>query len=134
MSRPLKRSVLINTLLCVVWIFMKQTLSSRFEWMPFWQLILSLTLKIGCLLFPTVEHMITSPAGISLNRVLKYCPSWFMMTIVWLISCLPRSFLGNVVKLWLQFKLLNFNSSTPYLTDACLGATLDLINPRYVDS
>jgi len=88
--------------------------------------------KIGCLLFPTVEHMITSPAGISLNRVLKYVPSLFMMSIVWLISCLPRSFLGNVVKLWLQFKLLNFNSSTPYLTDACLGATLDLINPRVV--
>ena len=119
-------------LLCVVRIFMKQTLSSRFEWLTFLQLILSLTLKIGCLLFPTVEHMITSPAGISLNRVLKYVPSLFMMSIVWLISCLPRSFLGNVVKLWLQFKLLNFNSSTPYLTDACLGATLDLINPRYV--
>ena len=121
-------------LLCVVRIFMKQTLSSRFEWLTFFRLILSLTLKIGCLLFPTVEHMITSPAGISLNRVLKYVPSLFMMSIVWLISCLPRSFLGNVVKLWLQFKLLNFNSSTPYLTDACLGATLDLINPRYVDS
>ena len=90
--------------------------------------------KIGCLLFPTVENMITSPAGISLNRVLKYVPSLFMMSIVWLISCLPRSFLGKTVKLWLQFKLLNFNSSTPYLTDACLGATLDLINPRYVDS
>jgi len=84
--------------------------------------------KIGCLLFPTVENMITSPAGKRLKHTVKYFPTLFLMSIVWLLSCLPDVFLSKMVRFWLQLK------STPYLTDPCLKATLDLLNPRVIQN
>ena len=80
----------------------------------------------GCLLFPTFQNMITSPAGKKLKHSVKYFPTLLQMALTWMISLLPRVILAKLIKFWLEL------TATPCLTDACLDATLDLINPQII--
>ena len=83
-------------------------------------------IKQGCLLFPTIEHMITSPAGQRLKHLLKSIPTMILVFLTWLVSLLPRSILAGFVRFWLTL------TKTANVTDACLSATLDLINPTVI--
>jgi len=84
--------------------------------------------KKGCLLFPTIENMITSPAGKRMKYTVKSFPTYLLMSIAWMMSCLPKTVLSKMVRFWLQLK------STPHLTNSCLEATLDLINSRVIQN
>ena len=78
--------------------------------------------KLACLLFPTFENMITSPAGKRLKYSVKYLPMICQMILAWILSFLPQSLLKSLIRLWI-------GSSSP---DGCVDASVDLINPEVI--
>lgn len=81
-------------------------------------------IKKGCLLFPTVENMITSPAGKRLNFSINYL-SQFQVFLAWILSFLPHSILAKCIRFWVGLSHSN-------LSETCVQTSVELINPKVI--